>query len=193
MFGLTNNFSAANIILNGMDPGITSQDEESESDLDVQWSGAVAPGATVKLVVSAGTSASSGVDLSALYIVEHNLADVLSESYGACESDLGSAGNVFFKGLWEQAAAQGITVVVSSGDGGSAGCDDFNTETVATRGLAVSGIAGTPFNVSVGGTDFNQFNSQTTYWNTTTTRLLALRQRDIFRNFRGTKIVRNLA
>jgi subtilase family serine protease len=167
MFGLTNNFSAANIILNGMDPGITSQDEESESDLDVQWSGAVAPGATVKFVVSAGTSASSGIDLSALYIVEHNLADVLSESYGACESDLGSAGNAFFKGLWEQAAAQGITVVVSSGDGGSAGCDDFNTETVATRGLAVSGIAGTPFNVSVGGTDFNQFNSQTTYWNTT--------------------------
>jgi subtilase family serine protease len=167
MFGLTNNFSAANIILNGMDPGITSQDEESESDLDVQWSGAVAPGATVKFVVSAGTSASSGVDLSALYIVEHNLADVLSESYGDCESDLGSTGNAFFKGLWEQAAAQGITVVVSSGDGGSAGCDDFNTETVATRGLAVSGIAGTPFNVSVGGTDFNQFNSQTTYWNTT--------------------------
>jgi len=167
MFGLTNNFSAANIILNGMDPGITSQDEESESDLDVQWSGAVAPGATVKFVVSAGTSASSGIDLSALYIVEHNLADVLSESYGACESDLGSAGNAFFRGLWEQAAAQGITVVVSSGDGGSAGCDDFNTETVATRGLAVSGIAGTPFNVSVGGTDFNQFNSQTTYWNTT--------------------------
>src|SRR6266851_1908149 len=167
MFGLTNNFSAANIILNGMDPGITSQDEESESDLDVQWSGAVAPGATVKFVVSAGTSASSGIDLSALYIVEHNLADVLSESYGACESDLGSAGNAFFKGLWEQAAAQGITVVVSSGDGGSAGCDDFNNQAPATHGLAVSGLAGTPFNVSLGGTDFNQFNLQSTFWNAT--------------------------
>ena len=167
MFGLANNFSAANIILNGMDPGITSQGEESESDLDVQWSGAVAPGATVKFVVSAGTPVSSGVDLSALYIVEHNLADVLSESYGDCESNLGAGGNAFFKGLWEQAAAQGITVVVSSGDGGSAGCDDFNSETVATKGLAVSGIAGTPFNVSVGGTDFNQFNVQTTYWNNT--------------------------
>src|SRR6266481_3628696 len=167
MFGLTNNFPASNIILNGMDPGITSREEESESDLDVQWSGAVAPGATVKLVVSASTPASAGIDLSALYIVEQNLADVMSESYGDCEQNLGSAGNAFYNALWEQAAAQGITVVVSSGDGGSAGCDDFNTETVATRGLAVSGIAGTPFNVSVGGTDFNQFNSQTTYWNTT--------------------------
>jgi subtilase family serine protease len=167
MFGLTNNFSSSNIIVNGMDPGITSPDEESESDLDVQWSGAVAPGATVKFVVSASTPASAGIDLSALYIVEHNLADIVSESYGACESDLGTAGNAFYNSLWEQAAAQGITVVVSSGDGGSAGCDDFNNQDVATHGLAVSGLAGTPFNVSVGGTDFNQINRWSTYWNAT--------------------------
>jgi subtilase family serine protease len=166
MFGLTKNFSASNIVLNGMDPGITSQGEESESDLDVQWSGAVAPGATVKLVVSAGTPASSGIDLSALYIVEHDLADVISESYGECEKNLGTAGNAFYNALWEQAAAQGITVVVSSGDAGSAGCDDFNNQATATHGLAVSGLSGTPFNVSVGGTDFNQYNRQTTYWNT---------------------------
>src|SRR6266481_1131488 len=167
MFGLTNNFPASNIILNGMDPGITSREEESESDLDVQWSGAVAPGATVKLVVSASTPASAGIDLSALYIVEQNLADVMSESYGDCEQNLGSAGNAFYNALWEQAAAQGITVVVSSGDGGSAGCDDFNNSAPATRGLAVSGLAATPFNVSLGGTDFNQFNLQTTFWNAT--------------------------
>ncbi|HEU0369307.1 MAG TPA: protease pro-enzyme activation domain-containing protein, partial [Candidatus Acidoferrum sp.] len=73
MFGLSNNFASSNIVLNGMDPGITSRDEESESDLDVQWSGAVAPGATVKFVVSASTPASAGIDLSAFYIIEHNL------------------------------------------------------------------------------------------------------------------------
>ena len=167
MFGLPNNFSASNIVLNGMDPGITSQDEESESDLDVQWAGGTAPGAMVKFVVSASTPASTGIDLSALYIVEHNLADVMSVSYGACESDLGSTGNAFYNELWEQAAAQGISVMVSSGDGGSAGCDDFNAQPVATRGIAVSGLAGTPFNVSVGGTDFNQINVWTNYWNLT--------------------------
>lgn len=168
MFGLSNNFSSSNIILNGMNPGITSQDEESEADLDTQWSGAVAPGAAVKYVLSASTPASAGIDLSALYIVEHNLADVMSESYGACEGGLGSAGNAFYKALWEQAAAQGITVVVSSGDGGSAGCDDFaaNPPVPATHGLAVSGIAGTPFNVSIGGTDFDQVNTWSNYWNT---------------------------
>src|SRR5260370_30235264 len=160
MFGLPANFDATNVILNGEDPGITSQGEEGEADLDVQWSGAVAPGATVKFVVSASTPASPGIDLSALYIIEHNLADVMSVSYGDCEANLTAAGNAFYNTLWGQAAAQGITVVVSSGDGGSAGCDDFNSQTTATKGLAVSGLAGTPFNVSVGGTDFNQFNLQ---------------------------------
>ena len=167
MFALSANFDATNVVLNGEDPGITSIGEEGEADLDVEWSGAVAPGATVKLVVSASTLASAGIDLSALYIVEHNLAGVMSESYGTCENALGSAGNAFYNSLWEQAAAQGITVVLSSGDGGSAGCDDFNTPQPATQGLAVSGLASTPFNVSVGGTDFDQVNNWAAYWNPT--------------------------
>jgi hypothetical protein len=167
MFGLAANFDATNVILNGEDPGITSTGEEIEADLDVQWSGAVAPGATVKYVVSASTPASQGIDLSALYIIEHNLAGVMSESYGNCETALGSAGNAFFNALWEQAAAQGITVMVSSGDGGSAGCDNFDTETQATLGLAVSGLASTPYNVAVGGTDFDQVNKWGTYWSVT--------------------------
>ena len=168
IFGLPSNFSASNIILNGEDPGITSIDEESEADLDVQWAGATAPGATIKFVVSASTAASSGVDLSALYIVEHNLAGVLSESYGECEQTLGAAGNAFYNYIWQQAAAQGITVVLSSGDGGSAGCDNFNTESTATKGLAVSGLSGTPYNISVGGTDFDQRANPLLYWNPST-------------------------
>jgi len=167
IFGLPANFDTPNVILNGEDPGITSTDEEGEADLDTQWSGAVAPGATVKFVVSASTPASAGIDLSALYIVEENLAGVMSESYGACEQALGTGGNAFYKALWEQAAAQGITVILSAGDGGSAGCDNFNTETAATQGLAVSGLASTPFNVSVGGTDFDEANKWSTYWSTT--------------------------
>jgi Pro-kumamolisin, activation domain/Bacterial Ig-like domain (group 3) len=167
MFGLPANFTAANVILNGEDPGVTSTDEEAEADLDTEWSGAVAPGATVNLVVSASTPASQGIDLSALYIIEHNLAGVMSESYGNCEAGLGTAGNAFYNALWEEAAAQGITVMVSAGDGGSAGCDDFKTATTASKGLAVSGIASTPYNVAVGGTDFDQVNKWSTYWSAT--------------------------
>src|SRR5208283_2618358 len=164
MFGLSANFDATNVILNGEDPGITSGGEELEADLDVQWSGATAPGAAVKYVVSASTPASKGIDLSALYIIEYNLAGVLSESYGNCEAGLLTGGNAFYNSLWEQAAAQGITVILSAGDGGSAGCDDFNTATVATLGLAVSGLASTPYNVALGGTDFDQVNKWSTYW-----------------------------
>jgi Pro-kumamolisin, activation domain/Bacterial Ig-like domain (group 3) len=164
MFGLSANFTSANVILNGEDPGITSTDEEGEADLDTQWSGAVAPGATIEFVVSATTPASQGIDLSALYIVEYNLAGVMSESYGACESALGTTGIAFYNSLWEQAAAQGITVALSAGDGGSAGCDDFNTATVATQGLAVSGLASTPYNVALGGTDFDDAANPAVYW-----------------------------
>ena len=167
MFGLPANFDTSNVILNGEDPGITSQGEEGEADLDVEWSGAVAPGATVKFVVSASTPASAGIDLSALYIVEHNLAGAMSESYGGCESGLGSAGNAFYNSLWQQAAAQGITVMVSSGDNGSAGCDDFNNANAASQGLAVNGLASTPYNVAVGGTDFDQVNKWSSFWGAT--------------------------
>ncbi|HVO57248.1 MAG TPA: protease pro-enzyme activation domain-containing protein [Dongiaceae bacterium] len=153
------------IILNGPDPGLVSGDE-GESDLDVEWSGAVAPKATIKFVAtqSSQTDGLSGVDASALYIVDNNIAPVMSESYGSCESALGSF-NSFYNSLWQQAAAQGITVVVSSGDNGAAGCDDPNSVTSASGGIAVSGIASTPFNISAGGTDFDQAGSQTTFWN----------------------------
>jgi hypothetical protein len=167
VFGLPATFDANSIVYNGEDPGITSSDEEAEADLDTQWSGGVAPGATIKYVLSASTSASQGVDLSALYIVEHNLAAVMSESYGACESILGSAENAFYNSLWQQASAQGITVAVSTGDSGSAGCDDPHQEGLATHSPAVSGLASTPYNVAVGGTDFDEYGTWSKYWNTT--------------------------
>ncbi len=164
LFGLPANFTATNVILNGEDPGITSTDEEGEADLDVQWSGAVAPNATIDFVVSASTPASQGVDLSALYIIEYNLAGVMSESYGNCEAALGTAGNAFYNSLWQQAAAQGITAILAAGDAGSAACDDFNTATTATQGIAVSGMASTPYNIALGGTDFDEVNKWSTYW-----------------------------
>ncbi|MFZ0961785.1 MAG: Ig-like domain repeat protein [Terriglobia bacterium] len=154
MFGLPAN--PPNIILNGPDPGILTDGEETESDLDVEWSGAVAKGATIDLVVSEATEATAGIDLSALYIIDNNLAPVMSESYSACEADLGTSGNQFYSTLWEQAAAQGITVLLSTGDSGSAGCDSTELGEVAAQyGLAVTGFASTPFNVAVGGTDLN--------------------------------------
>jgi subtilase family serine protease len=159
------------IILNGADPGIISADEETEADLDVEWSGAVAKGATVKFVVSKSTRSTDGVDLSNQYIVNNNLASVMSLSFGACEAQLGAAGNQFYNNLWSQAAAEGISVFVAAGDSGSAGCDvpvSYNSKgnnltQPASGGLAVNGLASTPYNVAVGGTEFSDASGG--YWN----------------------------
>jgi len=155
------------VTVNGPDPGIGGPNsDEGEADLDVQVAGMVAPQANINLVVSEDTTTANGIDLSALYIVDNNSAPVMSESFGVCEAGLGTAGNQFYNALWEQAAGQGISVMVSAGDNGSAGCDDFTTEKVAVGGLAVSGIASTPFNVAVGGTDFDDVGNQVTggFW-----------------------------
>ncbi|MCX6629714.1 MAG: IPT/TIG domain-containing protein, partial [Candidatus Solibacter sp.] len=67
---------------------------------------------------------------------------------------------------WQQAAAQGISVFISSGDSGSAGCDNPGSSTPASHGLGVNGLASTPYNVAVGGTQFADTASPATYWNT---------------------------
>jgi hypothetical protein len=160
LFGLPVNYP--NIIVNGPDPGING--DEVEAVLDVEWSGAVAKGATIDLVVSESTEATAGIDLSSLYIIDNNLAPVMSQSYGYCEAFLGAGGNAFYYATREQGAAQGITIINSGGDAGSARCDGSYTEKAAQYGLAVSGLASTPFNVAVGGTDFDDVNTWSTYW-----------------------------
>lgn len=157
------------IILNGPDPGIVDS-ESMEAYLDVEWAGAVAPNATINMVVTDGTTTTDGVDLSAQYIVDNNISPVVSVSFGSCEPAMGSA-SAFYNSLWEQAAAQGMTVSVSAGDNGSAGCDDqtnggASTFVAASKGLAVNGLASTKFNVALGGTDFNQTAATlANYWN----------------------------
>ncbi|MGA6987479.1 MAG: protease pro-enzyme activation domain-containing protein [Terriglobales bacterium] len=106
-FGLPPN--PLNVVIDGSDPGET--DAVVESYLDVELSGAVAPGATINLYTAADTSVQSGLYLAAQRAVDDDQASILSTSYGLCEQDLGSAGNQFWYSLWEQAAAQGQTLV----------------------------------------------------------------------------------
>jgi len=152
-----------NVIVSGPDPSFNGA--ETEADLDLQWAGAVAPNATIDFVIAEDTEVSLGVDLAAQYAVDNNLGAVLSESFGICELFMGAADNQFYTQLWQQAAAQGTTVMVSAGDSGSAVCN--RGAGPATLGLAVSGFTSTPYNVSVGGTDFNDINNFSTFWNTT--------------------------
>ncbi|MDR3792861.1 MAG: protease pro-enzyme activation domain-containing protein [Terracidiphilus sp.] len=186
LFGLP--YNPPQVIVDGNDPGIDGSNNPDgpngasiEAYLDVEWAGAVAPNATIDLVIAGDTALSNGLELAAERAVFSNIAPVISVSFGSCESSLGTE-NAVLSLLWEQAAAQGITVLVSSGDAGSAGCDNDSTQEYAVSGQAVNGWASTPYNVAVGGTDFyysnysssSALNSQlATYWNTTAAQLPA--------------------
>jgi hypothetical protein len=169
IFGLPAN--PPTIIVNGTDPGVV--DGADEATVDSEWAGAVAPNATIDLVVTAENVFGDGASLSASYIVDNNLAQIMSVSFGECESDLSSSsGNEFWQSLWAQAAAEGISVFVSAGDQGAAGCaPNAPSSTPAQPPAGVNGLASTPFNTAVGGTEFNEnVNSSVsaaTFWSPT--------------------------
>jgi hypothetical protein len=161
----------AQVIVDGSDPG-DAIDPNTEAYLDVEASGAVAPGATVNFYVAGGQPFEDVLALAALRAVEDNQASVISVSYGECEQSLGEAGNQFWAALWAQAAAQGQTVMVSSGDSGPTSCPFING-LLSDSTLSVNGLSSTPWNVSVGGTDFYYSDyasgapSAATLWNQT--------------------------
>ena len=148
-------------------------DDLVENSLDVEWSASVAKNAQIVLVASYPASASDdNLYDSESYIVNNVTAHIMNVSYGECELGNGTAGNVQYYDLWQTAAAEGISVFVAAGDSGSASCDDGYD--FAVSGLTVSGLASTPFNTAVGGTDFNWctpdtfFNTECSaspYWN----------------------------
>jgi subtilase family serine protease len=160
------------------DPGICSGSTNAcndgdleENSLDVELSGAVAAGAQIVLVTDAYNSQSDPTNDpiydGAQWVIENAYTSgtsvygsrIISVSYGECELMNGTASNVAYYNLWQTAAAGGIAVFVSSGDSGSSTCDDGGDSAgnpyEAQYGLSVSGLASTPYNTAVGGTDLN--------------------------------------
>lgn len=137
--------------------GVTSTTNPADRDeayLDVELAGGAAPGATIYFYTS--TDLATGIEQA----LTDNVVDLFSLSFGQCERFLSTSDNSLISAWWQQAQSQGIVVMVSSGDNGSAGCDDPNSVTVAQYGLGVSGFASTPYNIAVGGTDFGVLNGQ---------------------------------
>ncbi|MBW4028164.1 MAG: peptidase S53 [Acidobacteria bacterium] len=141
-----------NITVIGDDPGLDTSGPEGEAVLDVEWAGALAPEATINLLVAESNKTQTGILTAAEYAIDHNLSAVMDVSWGACELGLGASGNQYFEDLWSQAAAQGISVMVASGDAGSVACDQ--NQYYSTYGQQVNGIASTEHATAVGGTDF---------------------------------------
>ena len=144
-----------------------SADDLDESNLDVEWAGAVAPSASIIFVTSTDVLSTSLVRA-----IDNNIAPIMTVSYGACESSVGSADLMAFDAIFSQANAQGITIVGPAGDSGATDCDDNSVQS-ATNGLAVDFPGSSPHVTSVGGTQFSEgadtATPNGTYWNNTTT------------------------
>jgi subtilase family serine protease len=100
------------MVLVGPSPG-TVQDWNGEGLLDLEWAAAVAPNANLSFVY--GANIATVVQAA----IDQSVGQIISTSYAACEL----ANNLLYRGLAQQANAQGITWLASSGDSGAAGCD----------------------------------------------------------------------
>jgi hypothetical protein len=148
------------------DPGINGDD--SEAAIDVEWASAAAPNAAIVMASCANTTNFGGfIALQNLLTNGGSIPGVVSISYGQAEVEDGAAFNSYINTLYQLAAANGVSVFVSSGDSAAAGTDRGNS--VAIHGINVSGWASTIYNVAVGGTDFGDTAAGTssTYWNST--------------------------
>jgi hypothetical protein len=155
-FGLPANDPQMVLVAGSSDPG-TSKNDLSEANLDLDWTGAVAPNASIIYVNS------TNIYNSVQYAIDQNLAPVISMSYGYCEPKISSSpasSAAFFRSLAQQANASGITWLASSGDNAAADCDSGAS---ATTGLSVDLPASVPEVTGVGGTEFNEGSGN--FWN----------------------------
>ncbi len=109
----------------------TGQENKSawalEVSLDVETAHAMAPGANI-LLVTTPTAETLGVqgfpDMmnAEQFVVDHHLANVISQSFASTEQAFGSVQSLLnLRHAYVSAAANGVTVLGSSGDFGSAG------------------------------------------------------------------------
>jgi hypothetical protein len=147
-----------------------------ETDLDLEWSGGVATGASVVLVNS--TDVTTSLEYAISNTINGITVPIISQSYGSCEANYPTATLTSIEGYLEQANSQGQTVLMPAGDTGAADCDDDPTNPIqsATLGLAVDYPGSSVYATSLGGTEFmGDGTAQTpetgsgTYWNSSGT------------------------
>ena len=133
------------VLVNGSNPGING--DEAEALIDLEWSHAVASGAPQKFFLGSITNGISAA-------VSDNTCSAINISFGFCGA--GSGFYSYMDSVFSQAAAQGQSVFVSSGDQGAAGLvvNSAGTACVAATSRNVNEVAASPNVTGVGGTQF---------------------------------------
>ena len=154
-FGLPN--PTLNIIapqgLTPFDP--TNADQASwsaEISLDVEWSHAIAPGATINLVL-AKSDQDSDILAAQQYLVNKNLGDVLSQSFGGAETCMTPAVLTAQHQAFEAALKEHMSVFASAGDEGAAlpncaGTAYIKSASTPASDPLVTGVGGTHLNAN---------------------------------------------
>jgi subtilase family serine protease len=149
------------------DSTVQATGDEGESDLDVEWSGAMAPGANVVFVYT-GSNNAFGVFDSVQYAVDELIAPIISLSYASCETELNTSSLGILETVMSQAASQGQSIITASGDQGSTACSgDTRLTTAQQQAVAVNYPASSAYVTGMGGTEITAANStgtNTTYW-----------------------------
>ncbi|MGO8996597.1 MAG: protease pro-enzyme activation domain-containing protein, partial [Polyangiaceae bacterium] len=125
-----------------------------EAVLDTEWSGAIAPKATINYVYTGASDVN--VDDATYYAIEQNYGAVLSESWGGCEEGATTADADVLEVYGSAASLEGTSYLASSGDDGAAACQ-------GEGGLWVNMPASYPGVTGVGGTGFGITPSQLTF------------------------------
>jgi hypothetical protein len=143
--------------------------DQAEATLDVQRAGSVAPGAAIALIVSADTNSIDGINLALDYAIDHEPVPgkILSISFTSCEHDNSQAVANSLDDFFAQAAAEGVSVLVASGDAGVAGCASLDSAPVAGEPKSVNILCSSQYVTCVGGTEFADAANPNAYWHTT--------------------------
>jgi subtilase family serine protease len=128
--------------------------DEIEAALDVEWASATAPDANVELVACANTNTTSGLDTAILNLLDTHSPDIITDSYGLCETITGAAEVKLENYEEQQAASQGVTFFIAQGDTGADECLPVEPTVYAEWGINSGDNTASWYAVDVGGTDF---------------------------------------
>jgi subtilase family serine protease len=158
--------------------------DETEAALDVEWSSAAAPDANIELSACANTKTTAGLDLAILGLIDYAPPDIITDSYGLCETITGAAEIALENREAQLATAEGTTFFIAQGDTGADECAPVEPTNYAILGINSGDNTASAYAVDVGGTDFMaQYNSDVSgvplsnYWsdkNDPTTKASAL-------------------
>lgn len=168
---ITSSGAWTQVLVPGTGTEAVSPDDLGESQLDVEYSAGIATGANLFFVYVGDNQNYNAFDALA-YAITTNLAPVISVSYGICEPLLSASDLSQGNALFQQAAAQGQTIIVASGDYGSTGCAGYTTADGVSvqqqEALAVDYPASSPYVTAIGGTQMAPGTfapGASTYWN----------------------------